>query len=129
MLVVEAESGTLGDDFEIREQDTYSYIASTSNDGGNFPGTVARVASFQVSLPAVGEYYLFVRLRVGADGANDDSFFYGNGFGTKSETEGDDWITVNQLSLTGYDNQKSVVYEDGGAGNLVWKWVNLSAFS
>ncbi|HNZ72531.1 MAG TPA: hypothetical protein PKJ43_07910, partial [Prolixibacteraceae bacterium] len=81
MLVVEAESGTLGADFEIRKQDTYSYITSTSNDGGDSPGTATRVASYQVSLPAVGEYYLFIRLRVGADGANDDSFFYGNGFG------------------------------------------------
>ena len=53
------------------------------------------VASYTVTFPAAGHYDLYARVRVGPDAFNDDSLFYGNGFGTKSPTADGDWIFVN----------------------------------
>ncbi len=95
--------GALGNAYITTETDTV-------NNG--YPGTVARVASYNVTFPEAGTYDVYARLRIGPLGASDDSFFYGSGFGSKSVTAAGDWITVNTLSVP--------------AGYV---WVNLSEYA
>lgn len=135
IVLVEAESGTPvetsdppvfltlqeGDMEFIRVQEDF---AATSN-----PGTTTRAVTYSVTFPAAGTYDLYVKMRVGAGGFSDDSFYYGNGFGMKSVSEDEDWIMVNGLSPVGYDEPDQIVTESGMAGNEVWKWLRLSSFS
>jgi len=51
----------------------------------NYPGE-NRTAIYEVTFVDTGTYDLFGRVQVGSDGFNDDSFFYGNGFGEKNST-------------------------------------------
>ena len=60
-----------------------AYVSVATNSTGNNPATAARVARYEVTFPAAGDYRLFARVRVGPAGADDDSFFMGNGFGAK----------------------------------------------
>ena len=125
----EAESGTRGADYAIGNDGAIQYIYPTSNAAGESPGNSARVVTYSVTFPAAGTYDLYARVRVGPAGADDDSFFYGNGFGTKSPTSSGDWIRVNSLDVGGYTAASDVVAGSGSAGITVWKWVNLSEFS
>lgn len=100
-----------------------------TNGASQSPETAARVLTYQLSFPAPGSYDLYVRLRVGAGGFNDDSFFLGQGFGEKSPTNADDWILVNQLATAGYSEATATVGSGGAAGSEIWKWVKLSDFS
>jgi endo-1,4-beta-xylanase len=79
-----------------------------------------------VTFPDTGAYDLFVRLRVGPNTWDDDSFFYGNGFGEKTSATDDDWIFIDGLAAAGFSEPDEVVLEAGGLGSGVWKWVNLS---
>ena len=124
--VFEAESGALGADFAVSNSSSPIYITITSNDTGNNPSNSTRVASYTITFPTAGTYQLYARVRVGSGGFNDDSLFYGNGFGTKSPTNNSDWILVNGLAGVGFSNSTDVVTGGGTLGSLVWKWVNLS---
>jgi arabinoxylan arabinofuranohydrolase len=129
-LTFEAESGALGANFTNANNSGVQFIAiATPNINPGNPGAAARVATYTVNFPAAGTYNLFARMRVGPDGFNDDSFFYGNGFGSKSPTLDNDWITVNGLAAAGYTAAGDVVTGVGAAGIQVWKWVNLSEFN
>jgi len=112
--------------------DVAAYTASTSPGGGvggAAPATAARVLSYTVTFPAAGTYDLYARIRVGANGANDDSFFYGNSFGAKSPVTGSDWVNCNNVYNIGYTTASTVVDGAGSAATGVWKWVNLSQYS
>jgi hypothetical protein len=100
----------------------------TNINAGN-PGNALRVATYSVTFPGPGTYNLYARLRVGPDGFNDDSFFYGNGFGAKSPTADGDWQLANGLAAGGFTAAGDAVVGNGTAGNLVWKWVNVSQFN
>ena len=63
---------------------------------------------------------------MGPNGFDDDSFFYGNGFGTKNDTAGSDWIFINGLANAGFTDTAAWVDGAGTAGNSVWKWVNVT---
>jgi glucuronoarabinoxylan endo-1,4-beta-xylanase len=128
-IKLEAESAALGGDYSATNDGTANYIAIASNGTGESPGSAARIATFSVLFPAAGTYDLYARVRVGPGAANDDSFFYGNGFGLKSPTNGVDWIRLNNLSLGGYTNAGDTVTDSGSAGVGMWKWVNLSEFA
>lgn len=129
-LSFEAESGTLGANFTNGTSGGVQFISiSTTNINSGNPGNAARVASYTVTFPAAGTYDLYARVRVGPDAFNDDSLFYGNGFGTKSPTADGDWIFVNGLAVAGFTAAGDVVAGSGTAGNQVWKWVNLSQFT
>lgn len=135
-VTVEAESGGLGADFRTATQAGVTYTTifqSATSINGTAPGTAARVGSYTVTFPAAGVYDLYARIRVGAAGANDDSFFYGNGFDAKPATDGagqNNWITVNQLASAGFSASTDLVVGDGAAAtNGVWKWLNMSTFS
>ena len=128
-LTVEAESGALGAGFTNGNSGGVQWIsiATTNINAGN-PGNASRVATYTVTFPAAGTYELYARLRTGAGTFNDDSLFYGNGFGAKTPTTDNDWMLVNGLASGGFTAAGDLVVSNGAAGSQVWKWVNLSQF-
>jgi len=128
-VTVEAESGLLGPDWTVNNSGSPAFITITGTGAGGDPGSATRVAAYTVTFPAAGTYNLYARMRVGAGGFNDDSLFYGNGFGTKSPATDNDWQLVNGLATGGFTATNDVVAGNGGAGSQVWKWVNLSQFN
>jgi hypothetical protein len=68
-------------------------------------------------------------MRVGTGGANDDSYYYGNGFGTKDPAVGNDWITCNSITGKGYSVETDIVDGAGSGSNNIWKWINMSKFT
>ncbi|WP_198172853.1 endo-1,4-beta-xylanase [Hymenobacter ginkgonis] len=98
--------------------------------GGSAPATAARVLTYTVTFPAAGTYDLYARIRVGAGGANDDSFFYANSFGTKDPTTTTPatWVNANGLFNVGYTSGTIAVDGGGTGGTGVWKWVDMSKF-
>lgn len=124
----QAETGTVGADWNTLDDAAVRYVSvrPTSTINSQNPGTPARIITYSVTFPAAGSYSLYARVRVGPAGANDDSFYYGNGFGTKSPTNDNDWITVNGLNVAGFTAPTDVVTGAGTATTGVWKWINLS---
>ena len=125
-VIVEAESGELGSEFDTLTTGDITYITPKTTWGTGNPATPSRINTYQVTFPDSGTYDLFVKLRVGSDGFNDDSFFYGNGFGIKDSVSDDDWIMVNGMASAGFKDSSDVVSAAGALGTGVWKWVNLS---
>jgi endo-1,4-beta-xylanase len=138
-IVVQAESAAtnavpLGAQLTVAtDAQNVSYLTLTGvTIGGGSPPTADRVATLDVIFPAPGTYDLYMRMWVGpaGGGAEDDSFFYGNGFGVKAPGNADEWITANQLGgARGYANPTDKVVGGGLAGNQVWKWLKLSAYA
>jgi len=131
-IIIEAESGIRGSEFDSLStpDGLVQYIMITTDynqttGATDHPGT-NRTVLYQVTFPDTGTYDLFVRLRVGPAGYNDDSFFYGKGFGIKDPEAPADWMMVNGLQQAGFSAPAAVVREAGGLGNGMWKWVNLS---
>lgn len=127
-VIIEAESGDIGSDFSSKLDNGVTYVTITTNGTEQFPGTTNRVISYNITFSEPGNYALFARILVGSGSGDDDSFFYGSGFGTKSVTEPTDWITVNQLDQVGYIIANDVVTGGGGAPIQVWKWIKLSDY-
>jgi endo-1,4-beta-xylanase len=134
-IVVEAESASpLGAQLSaLTDANNVGYITlNGATIGGGSPPTADRVATLGVTFPAPGTYQLYMRMWVGPtnNGADDDSFFYGSAFGPRAVGNADEWITANQLGgARGYANPTDKVVGGGLAGNQVWKWLNLSAYS
>ena len=128
-VTFQAESGTLGTNYTVRSDGVVQYITNTNNNTGNNQGIPGRVATFTVIFTNVGTYQLYARVRVGTNTFNDDSMFYGNGFGTKSPGTSSDWVLVNGLGSAGFANSTDVVTGGGSLGSSVWKWINLSLFA
>lgn len=129
-VLIEAESGAIGSEFNSLQSGDLQYIAISTNfdetsGTTNYPGE-NRTAAYEVAFPDSGTYDLFVRIRVGGQGFDDDSFFYGNGFGAKNPSNAGDWILSNGIASAGFSNPNDVVRGPGGEGNNTWKWVNLS---
>ena len=92
-IVIQAEQGALGNDFTTADDGQGTqYVTITGTMGGGAPATESRVLSFEVEFPAPGSYELYLRAFVGPGGSNDDSFFYGNGFGSKDPAADGDWV-------------------------------------
>jgi glucuronoarabinoxylan endo-1,4-beta-xylanase len=127
LVKVEAEGGTLGADW-ITQNVSPTNITITTDGVGDAPGSAARVATYSILFPRAGSYDLYARIRVGPAAGNDDSFFYGNGFGAKDATLGADWRLINGLGNAGFVNANTIVTGGGTAGAGVWKWINLSRF-
>jgi len=125
------ETGTLGSDWNTLTATGVTYITSATDlAGSQNPGNASKVATYTVTFPGPGSYDLYVRVRVGSAAANDDSFYYGNGFGTKSPTNSDDWTLCNNLYGVGYTGGALAVDGGGSAAQTgVWKWLNLSKFN
>ena len=121
-IIIQAESGDLGSEFNSFS----NYITiSTPMVNGSYPGA-NRSVSYQVAFADTGVYDLFARVRVGGAGFDDDSFFYGNDFGLKDNTNAGDWVLCNGLGSAGFSNADDVVWGPGAGGSNMWKWVNLS---
>jgi GH35 family endo-1,4-beta-xylanase len=134
-VIIQAESGLFTPDdppiFRILDEGSTRFVRVD----GNFipgitqtPGSDSRVISYTVTFPRAGTYELYARFRVGPAGFDDDSFYYGNGFGVKSATNPDDWILANGLSPVGHTTPTDIVTGGGPSGNGVWKWLKLSTF-
>ena len=105
IIAFEAESGTLGADFDPALADATAlggfYITTeTDKTTGNNPETEARTVSYSLNV-AAGTYDVYVRGRVGPGGANDDSFFYANAFGDADLTVTGDWQQINGVGGVG----------------------------
>jgi endo-1,4-beta-xylanase len=125
-VIVEAESGVRGSNFPVLQDGSVTYVAVATNFiSGTSPGDTSRIITYQVPFADSGKYNFFAHVRVGAGGFDDDSFFYGNGFGSKRDTAAADWIIVNGLASAGFSDATAVVDGPGSLGTGVWKWVNL----
>ena len=129
-VTFEAESGTLGTDFTNGNDGIVQFISiSTDTVNSGNPGNANRVATYTVTFPAAGTYQFYARVLVGPGGFNDDSMFYGNGFGTENPASNSNWILVNGLGGAGFSSSADVVTGGGTLGSGVWKWINLSQFA
>ena len=102
-VILEAEAGARSAaDYTLGSADGVQYISINSTVAGQNPTVASRVVTFSVTFPAPGTYELYARLRVGAATFNDDSMYYGNGFGEKpvslDGTADGGWITANGLA-------------------------------
>jgi endo-1,4-beta-xylanase len=129
-VIVEAESGTLGTDYEIITAGDVTYIRPQTNFiNATNPGDASKVASFTINFADSGTYKLYARVRVNANGADDDSFFHGNGFGTKDPASDDDWTICNNLHTAGFMVLTDAVFGQGDAPIGYWKWLSLSDYT
>ncbi|MBN1184572.1 MAG: endo-1,4-beta-xylanase [Bacteroidales bacterium] len=130
-VIIEAENGTLGSDYQTLTDGDVTYITPGTNyiEPATQPNDASKVASFTVIFPDSGTYKLFARIRIGSNNYDDDSFYYANGLGSKNPTVGDDWITCNNMVASGYTILADVVQEGGDAGLEVWKWLALSEYT
>ena len=102
-VVVEAESGQLGSHFKVYDSSNVTYVSTDTNwTSLTSPGDTSRMITYQVTFADSGSYNFFARVWVGPGGFNDDSFFYGNGFGQKNDTAASDWIFINGLASAGF---------------------------
>ena len=125
-VVIEAESGNLGDDFMIDQDGGVTYITATASNVSNVPRQTSRMVTYEVTFPDTGYYNLFARVLVGPETFNDDSYFAGKKFGEKSPTIADDWVIVNGLATAGFSEPDEIVDEYGTKGAGIWKWVNIT---
>ena len=126
-VIVEAESGILGSHLLVQEDGDVIYITTSSNYiGQDHPQDSSCVATYDVEFEDAGLYNLFVRVRVSAGSFDDDSFFYGVGFGEKDVDVGADWHLVNGLGSAGFTDPDYYVDGPGPVGTEVWKWVNIT---
>ena len=121
-------SGTLGSNWALSNSVSPAYITITTTNF-SYPASASRVATYNVTFPAAGTYQLYARVQVGPNTYNNDSLFYGKGFGTENPTTGSDWILVNGLGSAGFTNGTNVVTGGGTLGSGMWKWINLSQFT
>jgi endo-1,4-beta-xylanase len=125
-VIVEAESGALGSNFTVKQENNITYVTAVNNNTLFVPGDSSRVATYHVTFSDSGHYNLFARVRVGPNNYNDDSFFYGHGFGDKNDTAGGDWVFINGLASAGFSDTSAFVTGVGTGGSQIWKWVNLT---
>jgi endo-1,4-beta-xylanase len=126
-VVIEAESGKVGSNYQVLNAGGVTYVSPKTNwTSLTAPGDSSRMITYQVTFADSGSYNLFARVRVGPNGFDDDSFFYGSGFGAKKDTAGGDWIFINGLASAGFSDPSAYVDGPGTLGNSVWKWVNVT---
>ncbi len=126
-VIVEAESGNVGSNYSVLKDGNITYVTPIADwTSLTNPGDSSRTIKYQVTFSDSGNYNLFAHVRVGPNGFNDDSYFYGNGFGKKNDTSGSDWIFINGLASAGFTDTAAWVDGPGTAGNSVWKWVNVT---
>ena len=128
-VIVEAESGTLGSSLSIGTATDITYITGVNDTvpPSNPAAIPGRIASYNVTFPAAGNYDLYVRIWAGPNGGNDDSFYISSvGFNNQN------WGGLYNTSSGGYANPAAPVFVEGSpgagtpAGTSVWKWVRLT---
>ncbi|MCD0489165.1 hypothetical protein LPB86_13070 [Pedobacter sp. MC2016-14] len=131
-IIVEAESGKAGSQWETKSELGMDFI-TVKSDGlsPDHPDNEDRVVTYKVTFPKPGIYNLYARIRVGASGPKDDSFYTSESFGEISYENQSSWTTFNGLFNKGYKSSDAaaVVDEAGAAGTKEWKWIKLTGFS
>jgi endo-1,4-beta-xylanase len=126
-VIVEAESGLIGSNFRIGQDGDITYVTTTTNYiGTTNPSDESSLITYEVTFQDSGYYNLFARMRVGPGTFDDDSFFYGRGFGEKDYASTADWVFVNGLAGAGFSSPTEVVDGPGSVGSQIWKWVNVN---
>jgi endo-1,4-beta-xylanase len=104
IIAFEAESGTLGANFDPTQSDAGAlggtYITTEFNSTGGSPGSDDNTVSYSLNV-AAGTYDVYVRARIGNGDATDDSFFWASSFGDADPTVAGDWKLENGLSGSG----------------------------
>src|SRR5262245_53428679 len=120
-VIVEAENGTLGSSLTpASDAGGVTYITTTENSAAT--PTPARTATYVVTFPAAGSYALYVRIFVGPNTGNDDSFYVPAGFNNTTN-----WMGLYNTSTGGATAAGAGVPTGGPAGQNVWKWVRMTA--
>ena len=120
-VIVEAENGTLGASLTVRtDAGGVTYVTTTENSA--VTPTPARTATYAVMFPAAGSYALYVRILVGPNTGNDDSFYIPAGFNTTTS-----WSGPYNTSAGGATAPGAGVPTGGTAGQNVWKWVRMTS--
>ncbi|MEO8019137.1 MAG: endo-1,4-beta-xylanase [Pseudomonadota bacterium] len=122
-VIIEAESGTLGANLTTGTLDGATYVTTTVN--RTTPPTAPHIATYSVTFPVAGNYELYARYRVGPGGADDDSWYFGQGFGEKTPEDGTQWALQNETG-TGFTSPSATVLIGGAAGTTVFKWVKIT---
>ena len=138
-IIFEAESGTLGSDWQTpipTDGSGVSYLSITTEaTNSTAPADAARVATYSVTFPATASatsYKLYARVWVSAlpTLGNNDSMFIANDFGGATDVlDSNLWTTINNLGIIGYTVGTDVV--DAGTANPAiggdtWKWMQIS---
>jgi len=127
-VLVEAETTeTIGANLVTATSGTTTYI--TTNLNGTVTPSAGRMSTYKVIFPSAGSYELYARFRVGPGGGSDDSWYFGNGFGSKQPDVGGDWVLVNVVDNGGYTTPADTVRNGGPAGTQVFKWFKLTGFA
>ena len=125
----EAENaGEIGSDFNVITEDGVTYVTpATDFASGTNPGTSEKVLTFEVTFAAPGTYDLYAKVRVGPNGADDDSFYFASGFGVKAPNSEDDWVRVNNIGNGAAAHDDYVLSpSENTVGNGFFKWINAS---
>jgi glucuronoarabinoxylan endo-1,4-beta-xylanase len=125
-IVVESESGELGNYFAVQVDGDITYTTTTMNHTGTIPDDTSRVATYEIEFADYGDYNLFARVKVGPEQFDDDSFFYGSDFSVRDVTLAGDWTFVNGLGAAGFSNASDFVDGPGSVGTETWKWINIT---
>jgi endo-1,4-beta-xylanase len=121
-VIVEAESAALGASLSTGTSGTTTYVFGSEN--RTTAPSVPFIATHSITFPASGNWELYARILVGPNGANDDSFYFGNGFGTPVPETGN-WALQNEAN-TGFTNAAASVLVGGTAGSNVFKWIKIT---
>jgi endo-1,4-beta-xylanase len=127
-VVFEAESGSLGANIATGIDGAVTFVTTTVN--RTTPPSAPHIATYSVTFPAAGNYELYARYSVGlggatTDGPNDDSWYFGQGFGEKVPEQGNQWALQNEFN-TGFTNPNATVLNGGNTGVNVFKWVKIT---
>jgi len=122
-VVFEAESGTLGANIATGVDGAVTFVTTTVN--RTTPPSAPHIGSYSVTFPSAGNWELYARYSVGPDAANDDSWYFGQGFGVKTPEAGNQWALQNEAG-TGFTNPAATVLNGGAAGSNVFKWVKIT---
>ena len=121
-VVFETETGALGANLTTGTLNGTTYVTTTAN--RTTAPAVPDIGTYSVTFPAAGNWELYARIQVGPNGANDDSFYFGNGFGTPVPETGN-WALQNEAN-TGFTNSAATVLVGGNAGSGVFKWIKIT---
>ncbi|MEJ2003874.1 MAG: endo-1,4-beta-xylanase [Cyclobacteriaceae bacterium] len=128
-IPLEAENAeVIGADFEVITEDGVTYVTpSTDLASSTTPGSADKVLSFEITFDAPGTYALYTKVRVGPNGADDDSFYFASGFGEKTPDADEDWIRVNNIGNGAAAAGDYVLSpSENLVGNGIFKWINAS---
>jgi len=134
-IIFEAEGGgiatmaTLGSDMQVvvdADDASITYVTTQVN-GTQPPEDSNRVVSLNLEFPEAGTWVVFARVRIGPQGANDDSFYVDTDLGDETQ-----WGLVNGISGAvapgepGYDaDDAPYVGVGGNSSTETWLWTKV----